>query len=102
MTRWGSLDDQRPPVAKCRSRSGSSIELPIIDISASGCLVDRLAWSARPNDQIKIALEGLASRPATVVWVEDDRAGIAFETMLYEPVVNHLRAKLPVELKQAC
>lgn len=78
----------------CRSKSGTSIELSVRDISLAGCLVERRAWSAHRGDRILVRLPGLAFQPAEVVWVEGDQAGIAFEELLYEPVLEHLRQSI--------
>ena len=32
--------------------------------------------------------------PASVLWVEDDAAGIAFDQPIYEPVLAHLLQRL--------
>ena len=77
--------------AKCRSRSGSKIELSVLDISPIGCLLDRVAWSAQPDDRILIQLEGLGFQPARVSWVEDDRVGIELEQLLHEAVLERLK-----------
>jgi hypothetical protein len=80
--------------AKCRSKRGMKIELPVLDISPIGCMVDRLAWSAKPDDQILIQLEGLSFQPARVVWVEEERAGIELEQLLHEAVLQRLKDSL--------
>ena len=80
--------------AKCRSRSGTKVELTVLDISPIGCMVDRKAWSAKPDDPIMIQLEGLSFQPARVVWVEDDRAGIELEALLHEAVLARLKDSL--------
>ncbi len=77
--------------AKCRSAKGSTVVLDVLDLSAGGCMVDRRAWSARPQDRVLVSLPGLASQPATVVWIEEERAGIAFEQALHEAVLVHLQ-----------
>jgi hypothetical protein len=79
-------------MARCRSsRTGGVVELEVLDISLVGCMVDRRAWSARTGDRVLIKLEGLTYMPASVIWVEDDRAGIMFEELLYEPVLARLQ-----------
>ena len=80
--------------AKCRSQSGTKIELTVLDISPIGCMVDRVAWSAQPDDRILIQLEGLSFQPARVVWVEDDRVGIELEQLLHETVLDRLKDSL--------
>lgn len=85
-------NEMKPLMAKCRSsRTGAVVELEVLDISPVGCMVDRRAWSARVDDRVLIKLEGLAYQPASVIWVEDDKAGIMFEHMLYEPILVRLR-----------
>jgi hypothetical protein len=80
--------------AKCRSQSGRKVELAVLDISPIGCMVDRRAWSARPDERILIQLEGLGFQPARVSWVEDDLAGIEFEQLLHEAVLERLKESL--------
>ncbi len=76
--------------AEVRYRSGQKMHLPVLDIGLGGCMVDARSWSVKPGESIFIRLPGLASQPATVVWIEDQRAGIAFEELLYEPTLEHL------------
>lgn len=80
--------------AICRSHSGAKIELPVLDLSPIGCMVRRHAWSAQPEDRILIQLEGLGFQPATVSWVEGELAGIEFEQLLHEAVLERLQASL--------
>jgi len=71
-------------------RSGRKMQLPVLDISLAGCMVDARAWSAQADENVSIKLPGLGFRPAKVVWNEDGRAGIIFEELLYEPTLEHL------------
>ena len=80
--------------AKCRSKSGKKADLVVLDISPIGCMVDRVAWSAQPDDRILIQLEGLSFQPARVSWVEDDRVGIELEQLLHETVLERLKESL--------
>ena len=80
--------------ARVRLKSGSKIDLPVLDISPIGCMVDRRGWSPQPDDRVLVQLEGLGFQPAEVVWVEDDRAGIAFEQLLHEVVLEKLKDTL--------
>ncbi|WEK48260.1 MAG: PilZ domain-containing protein [Candidatus Andeanibacterium colombiense] len=92
MSQSGISKPAQPLMAKCRtSRTGGVVDLEVLDLSPIGCMVDRRAWGARTDDRVLIKLDGLAYLPATVVWVEDDRAGIMFEELLYEPVLARLR-----------
>lgn len=76
--------------AEVRYRSGQKMRLPVLDIGLGGCMVDARAWSVRAGEQITVRLPGLVAQQATVVWIEDQRAGIAFEELLYEPTLEHL------------
>ncbi len=87
-------------MARCRSsRTGGVVELEVLDISLVGCMVDRRARVRGPALLVK--LEGLTYQPATVIWVEDDKAGIMFENMLYEPILMRLRQSC-LPKKAAC
>ena len=76
--------------AEVRYRSGQKMQLPVLDIGLGGCMVDARSWGIRAEEEIFIRLPGLESRPAKVIWIEDQRAGIAFEELLYEPTLEHL------------
>ena len=80
--------------AKIRLQTGAKIELEVLDLSPIGCLVDRRGWSARPGDRTLLQLEGLGFQPAAVLWVEDDRAGLEFEQLLHEAVLERLKGGL--------
>jgi hypothetical protein len=80
--------------ARCRSQSGTKAELTVLDISPIGCMVDRVAWSAQPDERILIQLGGLGFQPARVVWVQDERVGIEFEQLLHDAVLERLKGAL--------
>jgi hypothetical protein len=63
-------------------------ELAVLDISPGGCMVEFRGWSARSGERVLATLPGLAAQPAELVWIEDDRAGIAFEQPLHEAVLE--------------
>ena len=79
---------------KIRLRSGGKIDLPVLDVSPIGCMVDRRGWTPQPDDRVLAQLDGLGLLPATVVWVEDEQAGIAFEQLLHEAIVEQLKDSL--------
>ena len=76
--------------AEVRYRSGHKLHLPVLDISLGGCMVDARSWSIRPGEPVSVKLPGLNFQPAEVIWIEDQRAGIAFDEPLYEPTLEHL------------
>lgn len=87
--------------ATFRSQSGAKVELEVLDLSPIGCLVRRLAWSAQPDERTLIQLPGLGFQPARISWVEGELAGIEFEQLLHEAVLERLRHSLDRELKSA-
>jgi hypothetical protein len=78
---------------KCRARSGGHVDLAVLDISAGGCMVDQQGLSARQGERVLLTLPGLAAQPASVVWIEEGKAGIAFEHPLYDAVLNLLQQR---------
>ena len=80
--------------ARFRLRSCATIDLQVLDISPIGCMVDRRSWSTQPEDRVLVQLEGLGFQPASVVWVEENRAGIAFEELMHEAVFERLKGSL--------
>ncbi len=76
--------------ARCRSRSGFVDRVMVTDISRGGCRIESFALTMREGDLVVIqpqVLEGLCGR---IAWVKGHKAGIAFATPLYGPVVEHL------------
>jgi hypothetical protein len=77
---------------KCRARSGRSADMNVLDISAGGAMVEYHGWSAQPGERVLASLPGLEPQGATLVWIEDNRAGIAFEVPLHETVLDRYLA----------
>ena len=88
-------------LARCRFQSGTIAELEVLDLSHGGCMVDRKRAAADPGARVLVTLPGLASQAAQVVWVEDERAGIAFEQPLHDAVLEHLWQRLSAAPKAA-
>ena len=78
--------------AVVRTRTRSKVTLPLLDINVGGCLVEARGWSAKPDETISIKLPGLGFIAAKVVWIEDKRAGLAFDEVLYGPTVEQMQA----------
>ena len=83
-------------IARCRSATGSKCDLPVLDLSAGGCLVELGFRAFHEGDRVLVTLPGLSASPAEVVWIEDRNAGIAFESVLHEAVLEHLMACRPL------
>ena len=87
-------NDPNELCATCRSRTGTLMQLAVLDLSVRGCMVERRAWGVKAEDHILIRLPGLSYQPADVLWVEEDVVGIAFDQPIYEPVLAHLLQRL--------
>ena len=79
-------------VAKCRTASGSKYDLPVMDLSAGGCLVELGFRGFKLGERVLVGLPGLSAIPGEVVWIEEKDAGIAFEAVLHEAVLENLTA----------
>ena len=80
--------------ALVRYRTRMKMEMDILDIGAGGCMLDARGWSAKPGEQVSVKLPELAFVPAKVIWIENSRAGIAFDEPLYGPILEHLEAQV--------
>ena len=85
-----SISQSRFIVAQCRMKSGTVSGIIVLDITIAGCMIDRCSLSFKPEQDLRIKLPGLEFVPAKVLWVEGDKAGLAFARPLYEPVLHHL------------
>lgn len=81
--------------AKVRNARGGVMEIPILDLSAAGCMIDSRGVGVYEGDRVLVKLEGLEFIPSNVVWVEDNKAGIAFERTIHESIYEHLSSRLP-------
>lgn len=81
---------------KCRGKSGQNVELDVLDISPGGCMVDSKRWAVDEGQRALIQLPGLSFQPVNIVWIEDGRAGLAFESPMHEAVLDNLWQRLSV------
>ena len=78
---------------KCRFKAGNTVDLDFLDLSPGGCLVDLKRWGGEVGERVLVKLPGLSFQPASIAWVEDEQAGIAFEQVMHEAVLDHLVAQ---------
>ena len=74
--------------ASVRYRVRSKMEMAVLDLAVGGCMVDARGWGAKADERVQVTLPGLNAITASVAWIEDDRAGLAFEEPLYGPVLE--------------
>ena len=76
--------------ALIRYRTRNKMEMQVLDLSAGGCLVDARGWSIKPDEVVSVKFPDMAYIAGRVVWIENSRAGIAFDEPLYGPLLEHL------------
>jgi len=87
-------DDKSALMVLCRAKSGSTADLQVLDISPGGCMVASAGWTAEPGERVLTTVRGIGVQPSNLVWMEDGRAGIAFEQPLHTAVYDYLLARL--------
>lgn len=90
MASWRFKDLPGKLLATCRFQAGSTAELQVLDLSHGGCMVNRKRCNTEQGARVLVKLPGLGFQPASVAWLEDDHAGLAFEQPLHEAVLAHL------------
>lgn len=78
----------------CRAKSGSTADLQVLDISPGGCMVASTGWMAEIGERVLTTVRGIGVQTSHLVWMEDGRAGIAFEQPLHAAVYDYLLARL--------
>lgn len=84
------LADDAKAVVRYRVRS--KMEMQLLELTEGGCMLDARGWSVKPDERVLVRLPGTGEIGATVVWIEDRKAGVAFEEPLYGPVIDHIFA----------
>jgi len=77
-----------------RMRSGVRRDVPIKDLSETGCRFYDKFSSLLPGAEITLKIETLGPFPATVRWQEGGYVGVEFEHRLYGPTFDHIRLRL--------
>ena len=89
------FDDEKVLMAKLRNARGGMSDVPVLDLSAAGAMVDSRGTGLREEDRILVKMEGLEFMPGYVLWIENDKAGIAFERAMHETIYEHLKLRVP-------
>ena len=77
-----------------RTSSGVRRDIPIKDLSETGCrFYDRFSALA-PGDQVSIRIETIGPFNATVKWQSEGYVGVAFHDRLYGPTFDHICHRL--------
>ena len=101
MMSWRFGDLPSKLLATCRFGAGATADLQVLDLSPGGCLVNRKRCNAEQGARVLVKLPGLGFQPANVAWVEDDKAGLAFDQPLHEAVLDHLWRQFSAPSAQA-
>lgn len=77
-----------------RTPSGLKRDVPVKDLSETGCrFYDRFS-SLLPGAEITLRIETLGPFPAVVRWQEGGYVGVEFESRLYGPTFDHIVLRL--------
>ena len=77
-------------IAQCRTQRGSLFLIRVLDLSITGCLIERRGIGIAEGERFLIRLPGLTYLPSEILWVEGEEASLAFEQPLHEAVYMHL------------
>ncbi len=77
-----------------RMQSGVRRDVPIKDLSETGCRFYDKFSSLLPGAEITLKIETLGPFPATVRWQEGGYVGVEFQHRLYGPTFDHIRLRL--------
>jgi len=77
-----------------RMQSGVRRDVPIKDLSETGCRFYDKFSSLMPGADITLKIETLGPFPAIVRWQEGGYVGVEFQHRLYGPTFDHIRLRL--------
>lgn len=77
-----------------RTPSGGKRDVPIKDLSATGCRFYDKFSSLLPGAEITLRIETLGPFSATVRWQEGGYVGVEFQHRLYGPTFDHIVQRL--------
>ena len=77
-----------------RMQSGVRRDVPVKDLSETGCRFYDKFSSLLPGAEITLKIETLGPFPATVRWQEGGYVGVEFQHRLYGPTFDHIRLRL--------
>ena len=77
-------------IAQCRTQRGSKFLIRVLDLSITGCLIERRGIGIAEGERFLIRLPGLTYLPSEILWVEGGQASLVFEHPLHEAVYMHL------------
>ena len=78
-------------MASLRQRKAAPEMIQVLDISPLGCGF-RSRWPFAAGTRVWLALPGLETWPATIVWYEDGKGGLQFENPLHPLVAERYAA----------
>ncbi|WP_115288540.1 PilZ domain-containing protein [Sphingobium indicum] len=70
----------------------STLKEPVmlVDLSSAGCRIETTGIHLAEGQRVVVRPQGFEGLCATVIWSDYGAAGLAFETPLYQPLVDHL------------
>ncbi len=89
-------DDRKSLSIWGRYRTGSGLrrDVPIKDLSESGCRFYDKFSSLLPGMELTLRIETIGPFPATVQWQDAGYVGVQFHQRLYGPTFDHICQRL--------
>ena len=72
---------------RVRSRQ---VRVDLFDISETGCKIKGRYGFVNEGETLMLKIEGFKAPLGTVMWVEEEFAGVAFEGKLHPAVLDHI------------
>lgn len=72
---------------RVRSRQ---VRVDLFDLSQEGCKIKGRRGFVTEGETLMLKIEGFKTPLGTVMWVEDEFAGVAFEGRLHPAVLDHI------------
>lgn len=82
-----------------RTGNGTARDVPIIEISETGCRFYDRFGRLSADTELSIRIETIGPIVATVRWCKKNIVGVEFERPLYGPVFEHIRNQLSQGVK---
>ena len=76
--------------AKCRTDMGRQSFVALIDLTPAGCCLFSRVLQFSVGEKVRLQPEGMTPVPGTIRWIAGSLAGVQFDSLMYEPVVEHL------------
>lgn len=91
--------ERKPLSLMVKSRVRSRLVfVDLIDISEGGCKIKAKRGFGNIGDRVVMKVNGINAPMGTIVWIEGETAGVAFEGQMHAAVIDYLCGENGVKL----